>query len=592
MVFLTGTNLDNKELGANAVGKSTIWDALCWVLYGKTASGLKAGEVRSWGLGKKEECSVRLTIKLDGVRHTITRTQAPNSLQLSLGKDLKPEDIDQERVDRLIGLSYAEFLQAVLISQFGEWFLDMAPTTKTAILSSLLGVEFWDGAAEEAGSIARTIQEQLQEGRQELAYLRGQFQQIDLEALGKQAEQWEASRKVQVKAISDKLESLDKLAKEKVAKDTLDLGVKEGLLRDLEQDEAEWHDKFIAISNKWSSVSDKRKTFEVEVSAVRKRYEEMKKTKAGKCRLCGTELSPAHIKKELKLLKKSLAKIELKRNLLLRKEKRVFSRMREIEKTWTKVDTEVGQMRINMEKFQAQAIIADSRKEQIESERKIYRDNLVDLLAQKNPHTENLLKAQATQRKLREEAKLVKSTLRELKGEFGLASYWVKEFKAVKLFILDNVLAALEVEINEALERLGLRGWAIRLSTDKVSKTGDRVQKKLHVVVHSPDRKGARPWTAWSGGERQRLRLAAQLGLANLVLNRRGVQTNLQVFDEPTAWLSQEGVRSLLDVLQGWAMDSGRALWLLDHRTLHYSDFAVRHSIIMHKGTSRLQANP
>ena len=46
---ITGKNLLNPRLGANAVGKSTLLDAIFWALYGKTPRGLRANEVITRG---------------------------------------------------------------------------------------------------------------------------------------------------------------------------------------------------------------------------------------------------------------------------------------------------------------------------------------------------------------------------------------------------------------------------------------------------------------------------------------------------------------------------------------------------------------
>ena len=62
-VFLTGENQVDVRLGANGVGKSSLFDALTWVLYGKTPIGLRASNIQNWK--EKEPCIVSLefTIK-------------------------------------------------------------------------------------------------------------------------------------------------------------------------------------------------------------------------------------------------------------------------------------------------------------------------------------------------------------------------------------------------------------------------------------------------------------------------------------------------------------------------------------------------
>jgi len=94
------------------------------------------------------------------------------------------------------------------------------------------------------------------------------------------------------------------------------------------------------------------------------------------------------------------------------------------------------------------------------------------------------------------------------------------------------------------------------------------------VSVLSPHNDRAVPWEAWSGGERQRLIVAAQMGLANLSRARTGADIDLEVWDEPTTGMSPQGVDDLLEALHTRALREQRQVWVVDHRTLGFSNFA------------------
>ena len=57
-IFVTGENIIEKDLGGNAVGKSTLFEAIVWCLFGKTSTNLKAGEIKNWW--SDEKCEVEL----------------------------------------------------------------------------------------------------------------------------------------------------------------------------------------------------------------------------------------------------------------------------------------------------------------------------------------------------------------------------------------------------------------------------------------------------------------------------------------------------------------------------------------------------
>jgi ABC-type transport system involved in cytochrome bd biosynthesis fused ATPase/permease subunit len=67
--------------------------------------------------------------------------------------------------------------------------------------------------------------------------------------------------------------------------------------------------------------------------------------------------------------------------------------------------------------------------------------------------------------------------------------------------------------------------------------------------------------------------VGAQAGLSNLIRDRTGADIPLEVWDEPTQGLSEEGVLDLLDCLAARAKREDRQIWVVDHRSLGYGGF-------------------
>lgn len=147
--------------------------------------------------------------------------------------------------------------------------------------------------------------------------------------------------------------------------------------------------------------------------------------------------------------------------------------------------------------------------------------------------------------------------------------YWVKGFKNVKLFAVSAALNELEAEVNNALDGLGLGGWEVEFDVDKATKSGT-FSKGFFAFISGPDNPEPVKWEAWSGGESQRLRLAASLGLANMIRASKGLDLPFEIWDEPSQWMSDAGINGLLDVLQRRARRLKRQIWLIDHRGLEY----------------------
>src|SRR4029077_19584673 len=117
-----------------------------------------------------------------------------------------------------------------------------------------------------------------------------------------------------------------------------------------------------------------------------------------------------------------------------------------------------------------------------------------------------------------------------------------------QLYVITEVLQELEFVSNAMLADVGLEDWQIKFSIEKETQAGT-LQSGLHVTILSPSNDKPVRWKCWSGGEGQRLRLVGALALSDVLLNHAGITTNLEVLDEPTSHLSQEGVRDLLPFL-------------------------------------------
>ena len=131
---LFGLNLDKPRLGPNGTGKSTMLDAVYWVLYGATTRGLRGTDVISWG---QKTCSVKLTLNVGGQVSTVYRRQAPNDLKL----DGRP--CEQEAITKYIRLAPEAFLHAVMFPQFGDSFFDMSAGAKLNLFSEILKLDYW-----------------------------------------------------------------------------------------------------------------------------------------------------------------------------------------------------------------------------------------------------------------------------------------------------------------------------------------------------------------------------------------------------------------------------------------------------------------
>src|SRR4051812_32142150 len=80
-IFLTGINQLDPALGSNGSGKSTVFDAINWCLYGVSIRGQRAADLTSWGT--KLRPRVTLCYNIDGEEQIIDRTGSPDTLLIN-----------------------------------------------------------------------------------------------------------------------------------------------------------------------------------------------------------------------------------------------------------------------------------------------------------------------------------------------------------------------------------------------------------------------------------------------------------------------------------------------------------------------------
>ncbi len=74
--------------------------------------------------------------------------------------------------------------------------------------------------------------------------------------------------------------------------------------------------------------------------------------------------------------------------------------------------------------------------------------------------------------------------------------------------------------------------------------------------------------------ETQRVKLAGCFGLANLIMERSGLVSKVEMYDEPSEHMTEEGIADTLNTLRDRAINSERVIVVVDHHAISYGDFA------------------
>lgn len=139
-------------VGQNGSGKSSVFEALLWVLYGQTLRGLKNDEVVN--TKTKKNCSVKLELQFGEVVYQICRFRKHEKygnsvVLLKNGVDVSVfgQKSVQEQIEHLLGLDIVSFTNAVLFGGgFAKSFLSLTDSEQKAIFDKLVGLEKFDVA--------------------------------------------------------------------------------------------------------------------------------------------------------------------------------------------------------------------------------------------------------------------------------------------------------------------------------------------------------------------------------------------------------------------------------------------------------------
>lgn len=499
LYFMWGDNQAEPRLEGNGAGKSTLWKALTWLFYGKTAAGLKAGDVANWGVGKKT--LVRLKYEMWGIELSVERTWAPNSWVLIASNGHRTDLVKDPTNTCLeeLALEFEAFVQTVVMPQRSDLFLDLKSGPQAELFSAVMGLDRWLKRSTRASDLARDIDVECRRIEKNLAHVEGQLSSARTVNVEKQLAEFEASRR-------DRLAALDS----DHAKYTKMLDGKRDVLRVARAD-----------------VSATKQHY---AAALAKEEEEVKLDDV--CSKCGQPL---------------------------RKHAGPSNNLRQYLRA---VDDAEAYLRNSIRDLEQVELTLDRIEDEAEK-----------LEGQPNPYTKLRDEAADTVRRYQEEADQARKAADDAQMRFSIASAWVKWFKEIRLAQIGEALTQLEIEANNEGTALGLVDWELRFDVDRETKGGS-VQRGFSVSVLSPHNSKPVPWEAWSGGEAQRLIVAAQMGLADVIRSRTGAKVNLEVWDEPTTGMSPQGVDDLLQALHTRAMREQRQIWVVDHRTLGFNRFA------------------
>lgn len=585
---LAGRNLLEPDLGANGVGKSTLWDALCWVLFGKSARGLKGKHLASWG--EHEWYRVRLDFEKDGEEHSLYRSYAPSTIQLN------DKEVSQEGLEDFLGLNHALFLSTVLLGQFNKFFFDISPQEKLNLFTTVLGLDFWSQASEIASKKLSSFKDQVVE-------MEGNLRELD----GKLSELREARSRIKTQFLvyneqrETRLQELRRLLKgveeQKVHRDKV---VKfyaaklQAAKAAKEESEGVVYEAEARITKQKEEIRDQKiklQALETEGETLKKRTEGLVRLSGqdASCPYCQQAIPTAHANSILTKWNADLHGIFNKRDLQRLKVKEEAEKLSKLELEKAKQVRLLSGVIEGLEKRGAEFDKVSRLLNETNQKRAGLLEKIQDLKGNQNPYGEELTRVRASISTQSAKHEALKLEIHKKEVEVRSLGFWPQGFKELRLWLTEVALQEFELEVNSSLVELGLAEWRVKFSLERETQAGT-ISRGFRVEIMSPLSPEGVPWESWSGGETQRLRIAGAIGLSNLIRARCGLTLPFEIWDEPTAHLSVEGIDDLLEFFYNRARRESKQVWLVEHKALSSGKFDQTFVVVKRKQGSRISS--
>ena len=581
LYLLTGENRDHPKLGSNGCGKTSMWDAICWAIYGSTTQGLRGPELLGEGVKR-----MRVEVDLDA--EMITREAGGSKQQLFLGT----AEVDQPAVDKLVALTQEQFLTTVIVPQAQPLFAELKPVEQVGMLESLLNLQRWTtNYAKRATALLNDQILSISRLDGAISSVTAQLQRFDIENLRVSVATWERKHQEQVQSAEEQLKPFRKYLEPVQEDDARELREQaQGLQSRIKRYETSY-----AILERQEIVHrDKVANAQAQIAGLTRElatFEQRKKffTTTPKCHTCDQAITPRYSKKVADELDAAMAALEVEK---VAWEKVILDATADVGAT-VESRKDVLQKRSTAERelntVNQQLLNVEQARRFNQQTAARFKQQLDRVTAEENPYIELLAAAEAQHAQLEAELKdlQTKKVHAELLQQH--AKTWGAGFRSIRSQMVSDALSQFELEIEATLEDLGLIGWSVRPKVDPKVFESERVASGFGFDVTDPTGK-ERDLRAYSGGELQRVKLAIQLGLGAMVEQLTNTSWNFEVWDEPSQFLSEEGIQGLFASLQGRAQRLSKKIFIVDHHSVNYSELTGVYRFIREGGKVRLES--
>jgi DNA repair exonuclease SbcCD ATPase subunit len=566
LVWVSGVNHDSDGAKSNGAAKTTLFNALSWGLFGETTEGGDKDEVIR--LGEKE---AKVVVKLSGGYRVVrTRRKASGKVMLEQKKGdswnaVETENV-QDSINRLLGMDFQIFRNTILYAQDDDQrFLRAKDRARKDLLYGLLGLEIYDFAFESCKVARQTYRKSADEQESELAALEAALAEIDITTLQAEFDDWELSRKEEVKRLKrDAREALELAASlAKATPESIDLRASRAkansaLLAYKLANERLWlikRDERVAEEE----ISDKRVAAARLATALRLKSEALGGLDdAEKCPVCQSPLKKGESAKHiLELKREKRAAAEEHRQAASEHEQAevhfqaVRSERKLVERRYEVVENHYrSAFKALEEEERMDAELGRSEERAAEARKAAARavESAKRCAEEENPIKKSLASAEKRCAALEAEIDGKKDAIASDRSIEAVYNFWCDGFgpQGLPSWLLDETMPEISRRANEYLESLADGDITLEFSTQRELKSS-KAEFRDEIAVSWTIEGNAN--VKRSGGQKRKMELATDFALMDIAAERAGVAPKLMILDEALEGLDAEGCSRFVSLL-------------------------------------------
>jgi DNA repair exonuclease SbcCD ATPase subunit len=622
LVWVGGQNNDTASADSNGSGKSTIFKAITWGLYGETIDGEKGDKVIRDGTNKAI-VDVSL-INQAGDVWKISRSRSKGIPRVVIfrpdGKlfDGGKQEI-QDHITRMVGLDFKAFRNTVLYGQ-NDSARFANPQTKDAerksMLHRILNTELLAACHKMVTDVARTLKADVKDLENASIKQRDAAKEHDVSGLREQYNRWIGDNREAVEILVNRAKECKKkaedlaLIKEELPKLDVSSLECEIELKTKQAYDIEKNDHNVAIYKKNAEDMEiKHAEYIMAVNLLVKERDnidgQLKLLDGDKCPVCTTSLvegtARLHVgglKKHRKEINNNLEKVQInmstsKISLDAARVKytQAYDKTRELPAILKKITVLKSQIN-EAHMFHTREV---NRINEIQNRINILvdeaRNRLLDAKKEKgkeNPYTIQLDKAVSRVAECEKKIVLLTAEIKKKCDELSYYEFWTRGFsnQGLPSFILDHVMPQITERANYYLETLSDSDITMSFSTQRELKSSkgemrDEIEIRWSIEGHD--------MYPPSGGQLKKMEIATDLALMDLVASNEGSSLDILMMDEVLDGLDAEGSSRVLTLLQKLRSRRG-SIFVVTHDSKMAEIFEKGIQVLKQDGVATLEA--